>query len=61
MTFGSFDTVESLTAVKCDQGPYEDGWKPDARQWADQNAELVKAYTVMTEKQGLPLDRYRTF
>jgi antitoxin CcdA len=33
----------------------------EARQWAEQNAELVKAYTVMVEREGLPLAKYRTF
>ena len=32
----------------------------EARRWADDNAELVAAYTVMLETDGLPLSKYRT-
>jgi hypothetical protein len=30
-------------------------------EWAEQNAELLIAYTAMFEREGLPLERYRTF
>lgn len=33
----------------------------EARQWAEQNAELVKSYNSMVEREGLPLAKYRTF
>ena len=33
----------------------------EARRWADDNAELVAAYSAMVERDGLPLAKYRTF
>ncbi|SAL63996.1 Post-segregation antitoxin CcdA [Caballeronia cordobensis] len=32
-----------------------------ASEWAEQNVELVKAYTAMVEREGLPLANFRTF
>jgi antitoxin CcdA len=44
-----------------ERGLREEVQEVEARQWAEQNAELVKAYTVMVEREGLPLAKYRTF
>ena len=33
----------------------------EARRWADDNAELVAAYSAMIERDGLTLAKYRTF
>ena len=33
----------------------------EARRWAEENAELIAAYTDMVEQDGLPLAKYRTF
>lgn len=33
----------------------------EARRWAEENAELVAAYTNMVKRDGLPLAKYRTF
>lgn len=44
-----------------ERGLCEEGQEIEARQWAEQNAELVEAYTAMVERQGLPLTKYRTF
>ncbi|WP_429269961.1 type II toxin-antitoxin system CcdA family antitoxin [Paraburkholderia sp. EB58] len=33
----------------------------EARRWADDNAELVAAYSAMVERDGLPLAKYRMF
>ena len=45
----------------CERGLREEVQEVEARQWAEQNAELVKAYTAMVEREGLPLDKFRTF
>ncbi|BCQ29629.1 type II toxin-antitoxin system CcdA family antitoxin (plasmid) [Caballeronia sp. NK8] len=44
-----------------ERGLREEVQEVEARQWAEQNAELVKAYTAMVEREGLPLAKYRTF
>ena len=44
-----------------ERGLREEVQEMEARQWAEQNAELVKAYTAMVEREGLPLAKYRTF
>jgi antitoxin CcdA len=33
----------------------------EARRWADDNAELVTAYTALVDRDGLPLAKDRTF
>jgi antitoxin CcdA len=33
----------------------------EARRWADDNAELVAAYTAMVDRDGLPLAKFRMF
>lgn len=32
-----------------------------AEEWAAQHADLVEAYAAMLEREGLPLERYRSF
>ena len=44
-----------------ERGLREEVQEMEAREWAEQNAELVKAYTAMVEREGLPLAKYRTF
>ncbi|AQH03424.1 type II toxin-antitoxin system CcdA family antitoxin [Caballeronia cordobensis] len=44
-----------------ERGLREEVQEIEAREWAEQNAELVKAYTAMVEREGLPLAKYRTF
>ena len=45
----------------CERGLREAVQEVEARQWAEENADLVKAYTAMVEREGLPLAKYRTF
>jgi antitoxin CcdA len=44
-----------------ERGVREEIQETEARRWADDNAELVAAYTAMVERDGLPLSKYRTF
>jgi antitoxin CcdA len=44
-----------------ERGVREEIQETEARRWADDNAELVAAYTAMVERDGLPLAKYRTF
>jgi antitoxin CcdA len=44
-----------------ERGVREEIQEAEARRWADDNAELVAAYTAMVERDGLPLAKYRTF
>jgi antitoxin CcdA len=44
-----------------ERGVREEIQETEARRWADDNAELVAAYTAMIERDGLPLAKYRTF
>jgi antitoxin CcdA len=45
----------------CERGLREEVQEVEARRWAEQNTDLVKAYTAMVEREGLPLAKYRTF
>lgn len=44
-----------------ERGVREEIQEIEARRWADDNSELVAAYTSMVERDGLPLAKYRTF
>jgi antitoxin CcdA len=44
-----------------ERGVREEIQETEARRWADDNAELVAAYTAMVERDGLPLAKYRAF
>jgi antitoxin CcdA len=44
-----------------ERGVREEIQEAEARRWADDNAELVAAYSAMVERDGLPLAKYRTF
>jgi antitoxin CcdA len=44
-----------------ERGVREEIRETEARRWADDNTELVAAYTSMVERDGLPLAKYRTF
>lgn len=44
-----------------ERGVREEIQEAEARRWADDNAELVAAYSAMLERDGLPLTKYRTF
>jgi antitoxin CcdA len=44
-----------------ERGVREEIQETEARRWADDNAELVAAYTAMVEREGLPLAKYRSF
>jgi antitoxin CcdA len=44
-----------------ERGVREEIQETEARRWADDNAELVAAYTAMVERDGLPLAKHRTF
>jgi antitoxin CcdA len=44
-----------------ERGVREEIQETEARRWADDNTELVAAYTSMVERDGLPLAKYRTF
>ncbi|MDR6208115.1 type II toxin-antitoxin system CcdA family antitoxin [Paraburkholderia graminis] len=44
-----------------ERGVREEIQEVEARRWADDNAELVAAYTAMADRDGLPLAKYRTF
>ena len=44
-----------------ERGVREEIQETEARRWADDNAELIAAYTAMVERDGLPLAKYRTF
>jgi antitoxin CcdA len=44
-----------------ERGVREEIQEVEARRWADDNAELVTAYTTMVDRDGLPLAKYRTF
>jgi post-segregation antitoxin (ccd killing protein) len=44
-----------------ERGVREEIQETEARRWADDNAELVAAYTAMVERDGLPLAKYRSF
>lgn len=33
----------------------------EARKWAEDNHELIQAYNLMIERDGLPLEEYRMF
>jgi len=44
-----------------ERGVREEIQEAEARRWADDNAELVQAYSAMVERDGLPLAKYRTF
>ncbi|WP_031359367.1 type II toxin-antitoxin system CcdA family antitoxin [Caballeronia sordidicola] len=44
-----------------ERGVREEIQETEARRWADDNSELVAAYTSMVERDGLPLAKYRTF
>ena len=44
-----------------ERGVREEIQEAEARRWADDNAELVAAYSAMVERDGLPLSKYRTF
>lgn len=44
-----------------ERGVREEIQEAEARRWADDNAELVAAYTAMVDRDGLPLAKYRTF
>jgi antitoxin CcdA len=42
-----------------ERGVCEESQESDARRWANDNADLVAAYTAMVERDGLPLAKYR--
>jgi len=44
-----------------ERGVREEIQETEARRWADDNADLVAAYTAMVEHDGLPLAKYKTF
>ena len=44
-----------------ERGVREEIQETEARRWADDNSELVAAYTSMVDRDGLPLAKYRTF
>ncbi|WP_241974928.1 type II toxin-antitoxin system CcdA family antitoxin [Paraburkholderia sp. BL17N1] len=44
-----------------ERGVHEEIQEAEARRWADDNAELVAAYTMMVDRDGLPLAKWRTF
>jgi antitoxin CcdA len=44
-----------------ERGVREEIQEAEARRWADDNAELVAAYTAMVDRDGLPLAKYRMF
>jgi antitoxin CcdA len=44
-----------------ERGVREEIQEAEARRWADDNAELIAAYTAMVDRDGLPLAKYRTF
>lgn len=44
-----------------ERGVREEIQEEEARRWADDNAELVAAYTAMVDRDGLPLAKFRTF
>jgi antitoxin CcdA len=44
-----------------ERGVREEIQETEARRWADDNSDLVAAYTSMVERDGLPLANYRTF
>ena len=44
-----------------ERGVREEIQEAEARRWAEDNAELVAAYTAMVDRDGLPLAKYRTF
>ncbi|WP_258875639.1 type II toxin-antitoxin system CcdA family antitoxin [Paraburkholderia sp. BL27I4N3] len=44
-----------------ERGVREEIQEAEARRWADDNAELVAAYTMMVDRDGLPLAKCRTF
>ncbi|MBN3760834.1 type II toxin-antitoxin system CcdA family antitoxin [Burkholderia sp. Ac-20365] len=44
-----------------ERGVREGIQEAEARRWAEDNAELVAAYTAMVDRDGLPLAKYRTF
>jgi antitoxin CcdA len=44
-----------------ERGVREEIQEAEARRWADDNAELVAAYSAMVERDGLPLAKYRMF
>lgn len=44
-----------------ERGVREEIQEAEARRWAEENVELVAAYSAMIERDGLPLAKYRTF
>ncbi|MBC8752814.1 post-segregation antitoxin CcdA [Paraburkholderia sp. WC7.3b] len=44
-----------------ERGVREEIQEAEARRWADDNAELVAAYSAMVDRDGLPLAKFRTF
>jgi antitoxin CcdA len=44
-----------------ERGVREEIQEAEARHWAEDNADLVAAYTAMVDRDGLPLAKYRTF
>jgi antitoxin CcdA len=44
-----------------ERGVREEIQEAEARRWAEENAELVAAYTAMVDRDGLPLAKYRMF
>ncbi|TFE37151.1 post-segregation antitoxin CcdA [Paraburkholderia dipogonis] len=44
-----------------ERGVREEIQEAEARRWANDNAELVAAYTAMVDRDGLPLAKFRTF
>jgi antitoxin CcdA len=44
-----------------ERGVREEIQEAEARRWAEDNAELVAAYTAMVDRDGLPLAKYRSF
>jgi antitoxin CcdA len=53
--------LEVLNSRASERGVREEIQETEARRWADDNTELVAAYTSMVERDGLPLAKYRTF
>ncbi|MGF6727501.1 antitoxin CcdA [Paraburkholderia sp. GAS41] len=44
-----------------ERGVREEIQEAEARRWAEENAELIAAYTAMVDRDGLPLAKYRMF
>jgi len=44
-----------------ERGVREEIQETEARRWANENADLVAAYTAMVDRDGLPLAKHRTF